>query len=109
MQASRPINGDVAQAVVQLHCTIQGRPRVQAAEVKEAIKDRAVVPHVELIILLLEVVGGRLLVLQVDTCKVLNVRCVVEGEQLCGFHSPWPLQSQIDLKLLLPLKRRWQF
>lgn len=66
MQAPRPIDGNVTQPMIKLQCTIQRSSSVESAEVKEAVEDRAIVSHVKLVILLFKIVGGRLLVLQVD-------------------------------------------
>jgi len=47
VQAARPVNCHVGQAVIEADCARDGGARVEAAEVVEAVEDGAVLAHVE--------------------------------------------------------------
>ena len=49
MQTAGPVDGDVAETLVQAHGAVDGAARVQLAEIEEAVEDRAVLAEVVLL------------------------------------------------------------
>lgn len=48
MQATSPVDGDVAFAAIETRCTLHTATSTNPAEFKKAIEDRAIVTHVVL-------------------------------------------------------------
>ena len=53
VQAPTPVDGNVRVPLVELHSTLYAPPSIAPAELKQSIKDRAVLSHVEVDQLLL--------------------------------------------------------
>lgn len=88
MQATRPIDSHVAQAMVQLDSSFDAGARIQPAEVEQAVKYWTVLAHVELDHLRVEL----FLVVWCGCGQEVDVLRGVKGCQLIWHCSPGPLQ-----------------
>ena len=94
VQPARPVDGNVAQPMIELDGAFNGGASIELAEVKEAIKDGAVFTHAVVPVFALEVIVPGALILYVHSGQVLDVIPVVKLRELSGIGVSRPLQQQ---------------
>lgn len=98
VQAAGPVDGNVALAAVQASGALHGAAGADAAELEQAVEDRAVVADVVLALLAREVVHvvGRDLVQEVDVLVGVELRHLVLGGRLCALRGTLAASSDPD-------------